>query len=375
MTEPILADLTELVLLESPSQDLAALDVCADAVAALGRRLLGAAPVELVRSGRRHLVWRLGEGSPRVLVLAHYDTVWPVGSLVSHPVGVGGAGLGGAGESGVFRGPGCFDMKAGLTMAFHALAPLLPFARGGVTLLVTADEELGSPTSRELVEAEAAGAVAALVLEAPAPGGALKTARKGVSLYRLAVGGRAAHAGLEPERGINAGVELAHQILALEGLADPGVGTTVTPTLARAGTTTNTVPASAEVAIDVRVPTVGEQTRVDQALRELRPVLAGATLTVEGGVNRPPFEAEASAGLYAMAVRLAAPLGFEPGAAAVGGGSDGNFTAGLGVPTLDGLGAVGGGAHADDEHVEVASLAPRTALVRALIAELLEGQP
>jgi glutamate carboxypeptidase len=292
-----------------------------------------------------------------VLLLGHHDTVWPLGSLADRPCTV---------EGGVLRGPGCFDMKAGLVMAFHAAAGL-----DGVTLLVTGDEELGSPSSRGLIEEEARAASAALVLEASADDGALKTERKGVSLYDVSVTGRAAHAGLEPERGTNATVELAHQVLAIDLLGDPVAGTTVTPTVARAGTTTNTVPATGSLAVDVRVRTLAEQDRVDRAMRSLRPVLPGARVEVRGGPNRPPLEAAASAALFerarAVAVRLGMP---DLTGAAVGGASDGNFTAGVGTPTLDGLGAVGGGAHAEDEHVLVEALPGRTALLRALVEEL-----
>jgi glutamate carboxypeptidase len=268
---------------------------------------------------------------------------------------------------GILRGPGCFDMKAGLAMAFHAAAGLT-----GVTLLVTGDEEIGSPSSRRLIEDEARGASAALVLEASADGGAFKTERKGVSLYDVRVTGRAAHAGLEPERGVNATVELAQQVLAIAALGDAEVGTTVTPTASWAGTTTNTVPAAGTIAVDVRVRTLAEQDRVDRAMRSLQSVLPGARLEVLGGPNRPPLEASASAALYEQARAIAVRLGLEPpGSAAVGGASDGNFTAGVGTPTLDGLGAVGGGAHADDEHVLVDQIAPRTALLRRLLEELL----
>ncbi|MDR1078653.1 MAG: M20/M25/M40 family metallo-hydrolase, partial [Propionibacteriaceae bacterium] len=207
--------------------------------------------------------------------------------------------------------------------------------------------------------------------ESPAPGGALKTARKGVSLYQVEIAGRAAHAGLEPERGVNATVELAHQALALTALADLALGTTVTPTLASAGRSTNTVPDRATLAVDVRAWTVAEQDRVDRAMARLAPVLPGATVAVQGRPNRPPLEAARSAELFDLALRLGRGLGLDLTQAAVGGGSDGNFTAGLGVPTLDGLGAEGGGAHADHEHVLVDSLAPRTELLRALIGHLL----
>ncbi|WP_420824775.1 M20 family metallopeptidase [Streptomyces coryli] len=355
------ADIERLVTCESPSADRAAVARSAEVVAAMGTAHLGAAPEEIVLDGRTHLRWRLGDGPRRVLLLAHHDTVWPLGSLDTHPFAV---------RDGVLRGPGCFDMKSGLAMAFHALAALSYV--DGVTLLVTGDEELGAPSSRELIESEAAGCAAALVLEASADGGALKTERKGISRYDVLLHGRAAHAGLEPERGVNASMEAAHQIHAVAALADPAAGTTVTPTLLSAGTTTNTVPAAGRFAVDVRVRDVAEQARVDAAIRELRPVLEGAGVEVEGGPNRPPMPAASSAALFRRAGQLADRLGIGPlTSAAVGGASDGNFAAGVGTPTLDGLGAVGGGAHADDEHVLVDELPGRTALVAALIEDFL----
>jgi glutamate carboxypeptidase len=261
-------------------------------------------------------------------------------------------------------------MKTGLVLALHATAAL-PSA-DGVTILVTGDEEVGSPTSRALIEREAAGCAAALVLEAAADDGALKTERKGTSIYQVQAEGRAAHAGLEPERGINATVELAHQVLAVSGLADPERGTTVTPTRLAAGQTTNTVPAHGEFAVDVRMWDVAEQDRIDAAIRALSAVLPGARLTITGGPNRPPLAAASSAELFKQAAALAAELGLPPLlSAAVGGASDGNFTAGIGTPTLDGLGAVGGGAHADHEHVLVDALPGRAALVTALLGALL----
>jgi glutamate carboxypeptidase len=361
----MLADIEALVTCESPSTDLSALAKSAEAVARIGARRLGADPERIVLDGRTHLRWRLGDGPSRVLLLGHHDTVWPLGTLATRPYAV---------EGGVLRGPGCFDMKAGLVLAMHAAARLP--GPSGVTILVTADEEIGSPGSRALIEAEATGPVAALVLEASADGGALKTERKGVSQYRVVVSGRAAHAGLEPERGVNATVELAHQVLAVSALASPERGTTVTPTLMSSGVTANTVPAAGELDVDVRVRDAAEQERVDAAMRALRPVLDGARLEITGGPNRPPLAAEASESLFARAVAAAAGLGLPPpGRAAVGGGSDGNFTAGRGTPTLDGLGAVGGGAHADDEHVLVAELPGRAALVAALLAGLLDETP
>jgi glutamate carboxypeptidase len=362
----MLADIEALVTCESPSADLSAVAASADLVGRLGTERLGVSPERIVLDGRAHLRWRLGAGPPRVLLLCHHDTVWPLGSLSRRPFEI---------TDGVLRGPGCFDMKAGLALALHAAASLADPA--GVTILVTGDEELGSPSSRTLIEAEAAGCAAALVLEASADGGALKTERKGVSLYEVRAHGRAAHAGLEPERGVNATLELAHQLLAVAAIGDAGRGTTVTPTLMAAGTTTNTVPAAGQFAVDVRVRDSAEQNRVDDAMRALRPVLDGARLEVTGGPNRPPLESGASAALFARAAELAATLGLPPlTCAAVGGGSDGNLTAGVGTPTLDGLGAVGGGAHADDEHVLIAELPRRAALLVALIADLIgNGQP
>ncbi|GAA1574067.1 M20 family metallopeptidase [Kribbella sancticallisti] len=357
----MLADLETLVTCESPSASLAAVARSAEVVARVGTELLGVAPEYVVIDGRTHLRWRLGDGPTRVLVLGHHDTVWPIGSLATHPFSA---------VDGVLRGPGCFDMKAGLVMAFHAVAALPSTA--GVTLLVTGDEELGSPSSRELIEAEARGCAAALVLEASADGGALKLERKGVSNYEVRIHGRAAHAGLEPERGVNASIEAAHQILAISRLGDADLGTSVTPTLLNSGTTRNTVPAAGSFFVDARVRDLVEQDRVDAAMQALTPVLDGASLEVLGGPNRPPLERKASEDLYLRAGEIAAELGISPlSGTSVGGASDGNFTAGIGTPTLDGLGAVGGGAHADHEHVLVAELAPRTALLAALMIDLL----
>jgi glutamate carboxypeptidase len=357
----IVADAAAMIGCESPSADLAAVARSADVVARVGAARLGAEPERIVEDGRTHLRWRFGRGPARVLVLGHHDTVWPLGTLATSPGEV---------RDGVLRGPGCFDMKTGLAMAFAAIAALPE--RDGVVLLVTGDEELGSPSSRALIEDAAAGCAAALVLEASADGGALKTARAGVSLYSVAIEGRAAHAGLDPERGVNAALELAHQLLAVAALADRARGTTVTPSMAAAGTTSNTVPARGSFTVDVRVRDVAEQERVDAAMRTLRPVLPEARITVTGGPNRPPLESSASAALFDRAARLADRLGLPAlRGVAVGGASDGNFTAGVGTPTLDGLGAVGGGAHADSEHVLVDELPGRTALLAALLADLL----
>jgi len=361
----LLADLEQLISCESSSADLAAVRRSSDLIAEIGARRLGVEPERIDIGGCSHLRWRFGGGPNRIVILAHHDTVWPTGSLATHPWSI---------RDGVIRGPGTVDMKAGLVQAIHALAVLIErgIALEGVCLLVTGDEEIGSPTSRALIEDEARGAAACLVLEGAGPGGSLKTGRKGTSLYRIEITGRAAHAGAEPEKGINAGVELSHLILTVSGMGVPELGTTVTPTVAGAGTTTNTVPATGFLSIDVRASTRAEQDRVRQEMLSLTPTLPGATITVLGEPNRPPMEVTSGAALFDRAQALARRDGLGVlTQTSVGGASDGNFTAGIGVPTLDGLGAVGGGAHADDEHILLDQLVPRTALLVVLIDDIL----
>lgn len=347
-----------LVDVESPSADAAANVRCADAVADLGRQMLGSGPERVVRDGREHLRWSFGE--PRVMLLGHYDTVWPMGTLARWPFEVRGQAA---------TGPGVFDMKAGIVQGMFACSVLDDL--DGISIVLTSDEEVGSPTSRTLIEESAAGLDAVLVLE-PSAAGAVKTGRKGASVYELAVIGRASHAGLDPERGANALVELAHHILALTTLADPGRGTTVTPTMATAGTAGNVVPAAATLTLDVRVTSVAEQDRVDRAIRELATAVPGTRVEVGGGPNRPPLHRSMAELLFERAAALHAALGLDPLVAVqVGGASDGNFTAGLGIPTLDGLGAVGDGAHAEGEHILVDAMPERAALVAAMLRDLL----
>jgi glutamate carboxypeptidase len=354
--------LRDLVSLESPSDDLALLELCAGAVRSLGAGLLRAEPDVVEVGGRRHLVWRLGGGDPQVVLIGHYDTVWPAGTLSRWPFSV---------TDGVATGPGAFDMKAGIVQLFHGLSVLDPGIP--VAVVLTADEELGSQTSRALIESVAGPARAALVLE-PSVRGAFKVARKGTSMYEIHVVGRSAHAGLEPEKGINATVELAHQVLAVANLGRPDLGTTVTPTVTSAGTTTNTVPAAGVLHIDVRATEPEEQQRVDDAVRALGPVLAGAALRIEGGVNRPPLPASASADLFVRANSVAAALGLGPyDGVSVGGASDGNFTAGLGVPTLDGMGADGDGAHAEGEYVILSAMPERAAVLAGVVSSLVDS--
>jgi glutamate carboxypeptidase len=264
-------------------------------------------------------------------------------------------------------------MKAGVVQMLFALG-LLGEQRSltGVSVVLTTDEELGSPTSRALLADEARGARAALVLE-PSAGGALKTERKGVAVYRIDAAGRAAHAGLHPERGVNAALELAHSVVHLAELARPDRGTTVTPSLMEAGTATNTVPAAASAHFDVRFATAEEAERIAAGFADVRPTQAEATMAVTREVFVPPLERAASEDLFARARRLAGDLGLDPlEETSVGGASDGNHIAASGVPTLDGLGPVGDHAHAEGEYVRVPAMAERAALVAALVDALLD---
>ena len=354
--DAMIDDLRGLVEVESPSLELDAVERSAAAVAALVERRLGSAADLVASAAGPHVHWR-GKGEPRVLLVGHHDTVFPLGTLAARPF---------TRRDGRVTGPGVFDMKGGIVLAVHAVASL---PQGdGVELLFTADEEVGSGASRALIEARAEACGTVLVLEPAADGGALKTGRKGTGGFEVTVHGRAAHAGLEPEKGMNALVEAARQVLAIAALADPGRGTTVTPTVARAGTADNVVPAEAVIRVDVRVRELEEAARIAAAMAQLTPVDPGARLDVHGGVNRPPMPEAATAELFALVQNVAADAGLPiPSGAVVGGGSDGNFTAALGIPTLDGLGVVGGGAHSDDEHVLVDTLVDRVRLIAALV--------
>jgi glutamate carboxypeptidase len=354
----MLACLKELVETESFSADAAAVTRCADVVARIGSEMLGVEPE--VTGGDHPIVrFTFGTEPSRVVLLGHFDTVWPIGTLDRWPFSV---------SDGVATGPGIFDMKAGVVQGLFALASL--DRRDGVTLLLNSDEELGSDSSRASIEEVGGAAEAVLVLE-PSEKGALKIARKGQAGYRATAHGRAAHAGLNPWDGANALVQIAHTVLALEAVASGD--TTVTPTLAKAGTTSNTVPALATVDIDVRASTIAEQRRANNELLALGAQVPGVRLDIECLTIRPPLEASASEALFARANALAGRLGLEPlEGVQVGGASDGNWTAALGTPTLDGLGAVGGGAHAEGEHVIVDKMAERTTLVAALVTDLLK---
>ncbi|MFI7241818.1 M20/M25/M40 family metallo-hydrolase [Streptomyces qinglanensis] len=356
-TEDMVRDTLDLCLVESPSHDLGRLAEAVEQAAELGTRLLGRTPQLIEEQGRPALYWEPARGG--VLLLGHLDTVWPVGTLARWPKPLR--------TSTTLSCPGVFDMKAGIVHGLYAMAAL--GAPPGCGMLLTTDEEIGSPTSRPLIEKTAGRAAAVLVLEASADG-ALKSGRKGVSQYAVRISGRAVHAGLEPEKGVNALMELTAQVGAVAAFGSGGL--TVTPTLATAGTTANTVPAEACFHVDARATTRAEQDVLHTRMTALSPVLPGARVTVEGGPNRPPMESNQAAHLLDLARATARDLALGSiRAVHVGGASDGNFTAGIGIPTLDGLGAVGAYAHAEGEYAVIAELPRRAALVAGLIARLL----
>ena len=357
----------ELVENESPSRDKAALDALR---AIIARRFadLGLSQEVLPNlSGGDHLrmTWREHGGGSPALVLCHFDTVWPVGTLATMPFRI---------EGGLAYGPGAYDMKASLVLVEFALRALrelgLEPARP-LTLLFTSDEEIGSPGSRSWIELEARRSRHVLVMEPPLGGGRLKTARKGVGRFDLEIIGRAAHAGVEPEKGVNAIVEIARQILEVEAIADTGRGTTLNVGMIEGGTTTNVVPALASIAIDARVETLGEARRVVEALQSLKPFHPQASIGLTGGFNRPPMERnEGGARLFERVREVGRLLGLELGQGATGGGSDGNFTAAVGTPTIDGLGMPGDGAHSINEHIFIESLPERAALLALILLSI-----
>lgn len=361
-------ELTQLLVeRETTSREEARLNEIAAFVANLFQEL--GATIELFpQTGYgTHLRVRCGFGhapaEKQVLVIGHLDTVWPVGTLQRMPFRFT--------EDGKVHGPGVFDMKSGVACLVEAVRTIT--AQGlrtqqPVTILLTCDEEIGSRTSRGLVEEEAGRAAAALVLEPPLPGGVVKTGRKGIGVFSLRAVGRAAHAGLDPSKGVNAIVELAHQTLQLAALNDYERGTTVNVGVFNGGTTTNVVPAEAMAKIDVRFWTPADGDYLESAIHNLKPVLPEARLEINGGINRPPMpRSPQNVALFEHARELAGELGFELKDGVVGGGSDGNFTAALGVPTLDGLGVDGAGAHAEHEHIIVSDIPRRAALLTRLL--------
>ena len=364
--DQMLDDLRAFVEWETPSTDKNLLDsfsrFLADyAVSAAGGR---AEIVPAAVSGDHVLIrWGEEDGTSPLMLLGHYDTVWSAGTLEAMPFGV---------EDGVATGPGVFDMKCGLVQGFwavRALHEVLGVDRP-LVFLCNSDEEIGSPNSRALIEREALQADTVLVLE-PSLNGALKTARKGVGRYRIRVTGRPSHAGLDPEGGISAIEEMARLILELHGHTNPETGTTVNVGVVSGGTRYNVIAAEAIAEVDVRAVTRAEADRMVEVVSSLQTRHPEATIEIEGGIIWPPMErTEKISELFDHARRLAAEISFELHEGLAGGASDGCLCADLGVPVLDGLGAVGGGAHATDEHVEVASIPLRAALVTRLMETL-----
>ncbi|MBI2819066.1 MAG: M20 family metallopeptidase [Acidobacteria bacterium] len=362
--------LRQLVECESPSTDKAAVDRFGRIVAAILRKM--GAEVRAIPSPKtgNHLraEFRFAENqrARQILLLGHIDTVWEMGTLARMPFRI---------DRGRAYGPGVFDMKGGIVIALFALRSLrqmgIPLKRN-VSLLLNADEEIGSTASRPITELEARKSDYVLVVEPPyGLHGAVKTARRGVGEFVLTVHGRAAHAGIEPQKGASSISEICNQIVNMEYVANKSKYSTLHVGTIHGGTRTNVIPAEAVAHIDVRAARVADQMRVEKQLCSLRPVDPRTKLTVTGGFSRPPMERTRQvAALFDRARRLAKPLGIDLQETAVGGGSDGNFTAALGVPTLDGLGAVGDGAHAVHEHIVVRELPRRAALLAHLIASL-----
>jgi glutamate carboxypeptidase len=351
-----------LARLESPSTDKTAVDACGRELEARLSALGGC--VERRPQGRSgdHLRAQFGDGDRQVLVLGHFDTVWPVGQLARMPI---------RREGGRLHGPGTFDMKAGIAIGMLAVRAVferrVPSPR--VVMLWTTDEEVGSRSSRDLIEQEARASAAVFVLEPSLPGGAVKTARKGCGEFELVVRGVAAHAGIDPGKGASAIHELARQIAAVERLQDHARGISVNVGLVSGGTRANVVAEEARAVVDVRAPSMEDARRIETAMASLRTETARTEVSVRGGFERPPLERNPGVvRLYERARGIADALGRPLEEGATGGGSDGNFTAALGVPTLDGLGAVGDGAHAIHEHVVIDELPWRAALVAGLIA-------
>lgn len=363
-----LALLGELVSVESPTQDRERCERMANLVAGALRSRGGDVRIVPSAAGAHVLSeWRFGHPSDRrpVLILGHIDTVWPAGTLEKRPFQV---------SEGRAYGPGVFDMKSSLAMLAFVLQAMLD--AGSVPshparALLTCDEESGSVTSRDLIESEGSRAAAVLVLEPPLPGGILKTARKGVARFDVEIHGCAAHAGIEPEKGVSAVEELARQIIRLHGLTDHPRGVSVNVGVARGGTFSNVVAAEALAQVDARYATMEDFEFITRTISSLNAFLPGASVRVVHTVSRPPLaRTNKVLKLFAAAQEAGKELGLELNEGSTGGGSDGNFTAALGIPTLDGLGVDGRGAHAEDEHIFVEDLPRRSALLVRLLETL-----
>lgn len=356
-TPNYLADIERLVRLESPSDDRTALDAVLLEANQICKEVLGSAGNISEVNGSPFLWW--GVKPADVLLLIHLDTVWPKGSF--EPLWQV--------DGDRITAPGSFDMKAGFIQAVYALRGIT----GSVAMLCTTDEEVGSKASRTLIEVSSRNAKAVLVLEASI-NGAVKTGRKGTADFVIEVHGRASHAGLEPEKGINATTEMAHLVIEIEKLANPEFQTTAVPTVLTSGTTTNTVPALARLVVDCRSFAMSELERIERALHQLKPQHPDAHILISGGINRPPLQPESTKSLFERAQKVYASLGRgELLGVAVGGASDGNFAAATGVPTLDGLGAIGGNAHAQGEWISAKGVSTQIEFLHALIKDLVNN--
>jgi glutamate carboxypeptidase len=358
--EALRATIETLVRLESPTTDKEAVDRCGATIAQMLREM-DASVTRIPQVDRGdHIRAEFAGGPKQVLLLGHFDTVWDVGQIDRMPLRI---------DEGRLYGPGVYDMKASIAIAMLAVRAVMsdgPAPR--IVMLWTTDEEVGSGTSRALIEAEARASDAVLVVEPCLPGGAVKTQRKGCGEFTLTVRGVSAHAGIDPRKGASAIHELAHQIVALESLRDLDRGVSVNVGVVSGGTRGNVVAEEAKAVVDVRVPRQEDASRIEAALHGLQPRNRAVRMEVEGGFDRPPLERTPGvARLYEQARVAAAELGKELNEGATGGGSDGNFTAALGVPTLDGLGPDGDGAHALHEHVLLADLPWRAAFLATLM--------
>jgi glutamate carboxypeptidase len=353
-----------LVVIESPSDDPDAVNRCGRELTARLEAVGGMVTPLPSSTAGDHLRATFGSGRRQILMLGHFDTVWPIGQLSRMPL---------KREGGRLYGPGVFDMKAGIGLAALATRAVLEgdgFDNCRAVMLWTTDEEIGSLTSRAVIESEAAKSEAVLVFEPSLPGGALKTSRKGVGQFEITAHGVSAHAGLDPGKGVSAVRELARQIIALDDLQDAPNGVTVTAGVISGGTRSNVVPDLAKAIVDARANTIADAARVERAVKSLRPQIPGARLEVTGAFDRPPLERSAGVvKLFELARSVAAEIGVKLEEGSAGGGSDGNFTGPI-APTLDGIGAIGDGAHALHEHVEIDALVPRAAVIAGLLARI-----
>ena len=365
--DSLVETLRRYITLESPSTDKVAVDKLGLVVANELRSLGATVEIDKQTATGDHVIGRFGSGADGrkgIVIMSHLDTVHDVGAISANPVRA---------ENGKLFGPGAVDMKGSLAQVLAALRALIENGKmpaRPVIALFTSDEEIGSNSSRTLIEKLGAQAGLVLCMEPALPDGSLKTWRKGIGGYRIAARGRSTHAGADHENGVNAVEEMAHQVLALQRLTDYARGTTVNVGVVRGGTRANVVPDECAIEVDLRAMTPADAEAACRAIESLQPVNVKATLAITGGMNRPPMPRTGTiAAAFATAQRIAASLGLTIGEGGTGGGSDANFVAPLGVPVLDGLGPLGNGAHSEREHVIIKSLPERTALLAGILSE------